>query len=157
MNVLRDVYDHPSAKALVHFGLFAVLVALVPLGLESWFLLAQNKALRLADLAGRGELLLISAGLAARGLGSILQGPRTGTVGFVFWGGFSLVMSLLSSGAYGLIHSYATYGSSYDSAFVASSSLGLLSASIIASAFCVILASWPAAASGQLVSTKEKA
>lgn len=156
MNFLRDAYYHPSAKALVHFGLFAVLVALVPLGLESWFLLAQQKVLRLADLAGRGELLLISAGLAARGLGSLLQGPRIGTVSFVFWGGFALLMSLLSSGAYGLVHSYSTYSSSYDSAFVASSSIGFLSASIIASAFCVIVASWPVAASSPPVSPKER-
>jgi len=63
---------------LLRWLIFSVLIALCPIVSNALILLTKDADASLAALVGRGELLLIVAGMCARGLGQLVA-AGTGT------------------------------------------------------------------------------
>lgn len=86
--------------------LFTGIIGIVPIGLDITFRKFTGQPIRIEDLIGKGELLLLSCALAASGLGDILFSTTEYSKNFVpriMTGFLGIVCVLFTGAAYGFI------------------------------------------------------
>jgi hypothetical protein len=133
-------YEAPLAEKLTTWLVFGVIVSLIPFLLTLLFLLGSSKSVKLQDIFGSGELLLVSAVIAAGALGEValVDVPRSRRLVKVLAIGGCTITILASSSWFGLVLSTIHDKHPYSPATVAVGSLFVFAVALICSTSCIV-------------------
>lgn len=119
---------------------FGVLIALLPILVDFIVKRSEWSQPSLNDLLGRGELLLISAGLCSAAIGELLgTGSKFATLKIISGGGCLLVLASASL-SYANLAGKMSKNIIFSADVVSHDSLIIYLVGVVASASCVILA-----------------
>lgn len=79
-------------ERIIKWLLFGVLCSLLPIGFVALDFFTDGTGFNMANLIGKGELLLVSSGIAAAGLGELLTESPKKSVGVMFTGASSIIL-----------------------------------------------------------------
>ena len=79
-------------ERILKWLLFGVLCSLLPIGFVAIDFFANGKDFALANLIGNGELLLVTSGIAAAGLGELISESPKKSIGVMLTGASSLIL-----------------------------------------------------------------
>jgi hypothetical protein len=88
--------------------LFGVICGLLPIVFVAVDLFTNNQPLYFSSLIGKGELLLISSGIAAAGLGELLTEAPKKSIGVMFTGAASILLVCICSYSFSSVVSTQT-------------------------------------------------
>jgi hypothetical protein len=128
------------AEKIVRWLIFSVVIALLPLAFNYIRILIQGTNPTLVVLLSRGELLLVSAAIAAAAIGELIASGEEWRIAKYVAGGGCVSVLFLTSALFAEI-SNATYsGAAVNSALISSSSALLFGFAVVSSASCIVLA-----------------
>jgi hypothetical protein len=125
---------------LFRWFFFTILPAMTPFLWLVTKLWRRHEVISLADLFGRGELLLASSAFAAVGIGDLIGTSKKHRVKKYVASGCCLLVLSLAINDYGDVGLLINQGQWYDHFRVAMESLIMGSLSLIAGGACIILA-----------------
>jgi hypothetical protein len=127
-------------EKLTKWFLFGVVIALLPILFNYFQLRARATPATFDDITGRGELLLVAAGIAAAAVGDLLgTGPALKTLKVVA-GAFSVIILMTASLFFADVAAGYIAGQKIDAHVVGNTSLILLACAVAAGGGCVALA-----------------
>jgi hypothetical protein len=128
---------------LMKWGVFSVLLALVPLGVSWLIQMTHNQNPTLESILAHGELLLITAALCATATGDLIGSGNSLLTGKYVAGGFSLVIVLAAAIYFAdiaaTLATVTTAQPGLDLGLVADASLAIYVCGVIVSGCCVAL------------------
>ena len=123
---------------LTKWLVFSVLLALLPIGYNYLRVLTRGGDPTVENLLGKGELLLVTAGISAAALGNLIGSGKDWLRAKMFAGGGSVIMLILVTLYFTDITSTPA-GQSLNSSVIASYSKWFFLFSVLAGAGCVAL------------------
>ena len=125
---------------VVKWFIFGVLLALVPLCSGWIFKLIFGGDASLKALLAQGELLLITAGLCAAGVGGLMGSDNTLKKAKIISGGLSVIVLLLSALIFSLISNPGILSTPPDTEVVMNASIVIYICAFLSSGACAYLA-----------------
>lgn len=150
-------HEKPLAQKLTTWLIFGVTIALTPFALEFLKLIDRQKDVSLAAVLGSGQLLLVSAAIAAGALGELVLvevPPRRRLAKLISIGGCTLSL-ILSSLWFGDISAAIQEGKPPDPDTVSTGSIILFICTLISGGWSLALSL--ADASGQSIGDRDRA
>lgn len=127
-------------EKLVKWLIFGVILALVPLAFVWFCRLIFGQDITLESLLSRGDLLLITAGLCAAGIGEMIGSGGALKGAKIISGGLSVVILLLSALIFAVVSNPALLSSPPHSDVVMNSSIAIYICAFFSSGACAYLA-----------------
>ncbi len=124
---------------LLKWTFFGVILAIVPIVFSMLFHRAFSESFGFEKHLSDGELLLITAGLCAAGLGELLGSSDENKSGKITCGGTSVVILLLSAGLYTAFANAEMYKEDFDVDFVLTISCICYVCALVSSTVCILL------------------
>jgi len=140
---LNKFIDDDKEAYVIETGswlMFSVLFALLPVIFYAVWYYMNSDSLRPEELVSRGELLIVSAGIAAHGAGKVIVSKDIPNIYRIFGGGSCIILLLVSSFAFANVASSALQGSPLDSDTVHQISWIVFPFTSVASGACVLSA-----------------
>lgn len=137
-----DPIGHTVITKLVHWLVFSVIISLLPLifNLITMIIYAWGPGPSLLSISSRGELMLVSAGIAAKGIGELFASGRKKLIAKYVAGGGCVVVLVLSSMSFVYISTASGSGVPLDAATrISQASAIMLGFTMLASGSCVAL------------------
>lgn len=128
------------AEKLTRWFLFGVIVALLPVIFNYLHLRTRASSVSFDDIAGRGELLLVAAGIAATAIGDLLGSSASMKVPKIIAGGFSVIVLGLASLYFADVAAAYLSNQNINAHIVSNTSLTLLLSAIVTGGSCIALA-----------------
>lgn len=128
----------PSEK-LVRWLVFGVVFALLPLFFNYLKAYGRGATISPADLSAHGELLLISAAIAAAAVGELLASGRRYQIAKIIAGGGSVLLLAVASLWFADISTLAPATPLVNYARVSNASFVVFGLTVVSSACCVVL------------------
>ena len=131
----------PRQIKLVRWGMFGVLLSLLPLAGAFVGSAIYGKLVSLEGLLSRGELLLIATTLAAAATGELFGSRHSSTASGteVLAGGAAIFVAVLAIFSYAVVSTAISRGEQFSKTFVTWYSIVIWLFSIAAGALCVAL------------------
>jgi len=120
--------------------MFSVVMALLPVLFNFFFLLATARAPTLTGLTGNGELLLIAAALSSVAIGELIDSKTEKRVWKIIAGGSSVVVLATASLFFAMVATMNDGDGAYDSGIVALASLTIYIVSVTCSGASMMIA-----------------
>ena len=98
--MLIEYRETSKMERVFKWLLFGVLCSLLPIGFVAIDFFTDGKVVGVGNLIGRGELLLITTGIAAAGLGELISESAKKSIGVMFTGAASLILIGICSYSY---------------------------------------------------------
>lgn len=124
-------------EKLVRWALFGVVIALLPIAFSGFKILHRGEAFDHSLLLSDGELLLVSAGIAAAAIGEIVASGANAKILKVVCGAGATALLMISSFSFADIASLSPTLS--DGAAIAAESLWIFAFTVLSGASCIIL------------------
>lgn len=133
---ITDMVAYSTWEKMTRWIIFNVIIALLPLLLNYFIIRTSGRAADMAMLIAKGEILLISAAIAAGAIGELLNGGDGHRIAKYVAGGSCVILLFMTAGWFTHIHGL-TSPANID--FITSNSIVLFIATMVTSAWCVTL------------------
>jgi len=127
-------------EKLIRWFLFGVVIALLPIIFNSLRLFTHGGSLTFGQLVGRGELLLVTAGISAKAIGELIGSSTSMKIPKIIAGGVSLVILALASLYFADVAATYANNQTLDLSVISRMSLILFLTAVVSGGSCVALA-----------------